>query len=131
MILAYAAFILCWAYIFQTRSQLDGTVITLQEADHMNKFSSLTMICEWAIYIIFLVFALYEWMIGEKKIIFLMKRELTALVLLFIIGGLVVVGYKCIIPSAEIVMNFFEPIFICIVLTFLCPAAFKLLQLRR
>ena len=58
LIVFYLAFILCWIYILQTRKGLDGQMITLQEAEKMKQFSTVTVISEVAV--LFGIFKLFR-----------------------------------------------------------------------
>lgn len=131
LVLSYLAFVLCWIYILQTRIQLDGQAITLQKADRMREFSILADISEKAIYIIFLMNACHAWVTGKKKLSLLVRRELTAVVLLSLTCVAVVGIYQIIVSPAEIVMNFFEPLFVCAALTIFSFLAFVVFKLAR
>lgn len=113
LILSYLAFILCWIYIFRTRGRLSGQMITLQEAEKMKQFSTMTAIIETVNYLFFLVFIRYEWVLGNRKIKFLIKKGVFALLIMALSGVIMTTGYKILAPSAEILMNFFEPLFGC------------------
>lgn len=126
---SYVLFIFCWIFILQTRIQLDGQSITLQQAEQMKKFSFFTALSEKVIYLNFFVIICYEWFIGKKNMNSLIKRELTALLCLLVIGGIVAVCYK-IIMSAEIMSNAFEPIYVCIAIAILSTVFFSLFKLK-
>lgn len=131
LILSYLVFILCWMYILQTRGRLDGQMITLQEAKKMEQFSTVTAISEAVIYLVFLVFICYKWIVGNKKIKLLIKNGLTALLIMALSCVVMTTGYKILVPSAEIFMNFFEPVFVCAALLILSSVLFGIFKLIR
>lgn len=115
IIVSNVVFCVSWMYVFNTQAQCDGMNMT-REMIKWFKFRGLIRnISEAMVYILYIAycwFARYVYKINEIK---LFAQLMQKLVIILAIVGLLAIGVNHMIVSQMVgVMNFLEPVLICI-----------------